>query len=919
MPMRTRLILLLLGAPLIVMLLLFLLTIRHDAQVRETALQKRLIDSTELLAPALGEAIQRDATSTVNNLAQRLLDIDEVRSLRIQRADGQSVLQLGQRQPSLSMPDTAETRLDRSADLWQLSVPLPASARDDAPPHWMTLVIDTSSLTLGTYRQLSVAALIGLVVGLLLFLIAYLSSRRLVRPFHDAQQALLRLNAGDYRHRMPAQGPKEAEQLAEGINALAEHLNQAHDDMQRHIEQTTHDLQESMETIEVKNIELDMAHRRALEANRIKTEFLANMSHEIRTPLNGIIGFCQLLGRSRLDNRQREWLEHVHKASDSLLSLINDILDFSKIEAGKLEFEAVDLDMMELVDEVLGLQAPEAHQKHLQLLGLVYDDVPVQLQGDPLRIKQVLTNLVHNAIKFTEHGEVIVRVMVEEYQPSRVTLQVSVSDTGIGLDQTCRERLFKAFSQVSLSDTRQYGGTGLGLMICRQLVEQMGGTIGVDSQLGQGTTFSFTLPLLVRKYEERSPELSLSGAAIALYETHGPTRNALQHLMDCWEARTFLLDAPTTDLDEPPALLIAGLQNEDLHGMALTEWQQCLDKTGCPAILLVNANSPDIPNLHLPNGGEILTRPLSRALLVTTISKLLVAHSPSPPQPIAPANEMTARVLVVDDTASNRLLIKELLADMGLDAMLAASGEEALALAQSETADLVLMDIRLPGMDGVATSHALRKLGGAWRHCPIIAVTAHALEEERRRLLQHGLHDVLIKPIDGHDLARLLSQHLNIPLLLPTASLDALPDAPQSSPESELPIVDMGLGTTLAGGNSGLAEDTLRMLLDSLDDSESALRQAWQDSDTERFLDAIHALNGACRYCGVPQLALIAETLETRLRTRGLAKVEPLLDELFDAMGRLRAWQEADAAQAGERFSRTTKAHAKSSSSLNDK
>ncbi|GGX81076.1 histidine kinase [Litchfieldella qijiaojingensis] len=915
MPMRTRLLLLLLGAPLAVMLLLSFQSIRHDAQIRKAGLETRLITSAELLAPAVGNALSQEASGLLHDLAQRLLNIDEVRSLRIHDRQGRTWLHLGQQQPNVAPPSTADTRLLDADDHWYLSVPIPEQARQGAPTElWLTLAVDTTSLALGTYRQLAITALTGLVTGLLLFLLAYLASRRLTRPLHDAQQALLRLNAGDYRHRMSSRGPKEAKQLAAGINALAEHLSHAHDDMQRHIEQTTHDLQESMETIEIKNIELDMAHRRALEANRIKTEFLANMSHEIRTPLNGIIGFCQLLSRSPLDTRQREWLEHVHKASDSLLSLINDILDFSKIEAGKLEFEAVDLDMVALVDDVLGLQAPQAHQKRLHLLALVYDDVPAQVQGDPLRIKQVLTNLVHNAIKFTEHGEVIVRVTVEDFLAGQVTLKISVSDTGIGLDPECHDRLFKAFSQASVSDTRQYGGTGLGLMICRQLVEQMGGEIGVESQPGQGTTFAFTLPLLARSLEERPPELSLPGTPITLHETHAPTRRALMHLLKRWGARVTLLDASSSADAESPVLLLAGLQSEDLEGAALADWQERLDAMLCPAVLLINASAFDVPDLHLPHGGEILTRPLSRQVLASTLETLLKGRSHQAPHPLPTSQRTSSRVLVVDDTASNRLLVKELLTDLGLTALLAASGEEALALAQSEPLDLVLMDIRLPGMDGVATTHALRKLGGAWRHCPIIAVTAHALEEERRRLLQEGLDDVLIKPLDSQELARLLSQHLNMPLTPSTSTPDTLSgEFEEVVQEGELPIVDMALGTTLAGGHESLARETLDRLLDSLEDSDAALRQAWRDNDAEAFLDAIHALNGACRYCGVPQLALIAETLETRLRTRGLAKVETLLIELFDAMARLRAWQ------ATNQFSSTTKAHANSSSSLNDK
>ncbi|MDL4864780.1 ATP-binding protein, partial [Halomonas elongata] len=389
-------------------------------------------------------------------------------------------------------------------------------------------------------------------------------------------------------------------QLVQRLNTLRDHLANAHDDLQTQVEQATQELQESMETIEVQNIELDLAHRRALDANRAKSEFLANMSHEIRTPLNGIIGFCRLLHRSELNARQREWLDHVRRACDNLLMLVNDVLDFSKIEAGRLELEHRPLDMVALVDEVLGLQAPQAQQKNLQLLGLVYDDVPGELFGDPLRIRQVLTNLVHNAVKFTDRGEVIVRVSVEDTSHNQTTLNVSVSDTGIGLSQACQRQLFDAFRQGETSHQRQFGGTGLGLAICRQLVEQMGGEISVDSESGQGSTFFFTLPLDAHDTSERPSEMDLAGARVAIAESHSLTRRALRHLVSRWGGRPLGLDAAETDGAE---FALIGLTGEDLNGDALANWRERLSRLDCPALLMVNASPPDLPDdPPLPHG-----------------------------------------------------------------------------------------------------------------------------------------------------------------------------------------------------------------------------------------------------------------------------------------------------------------------------
>ncbi|ABE58988.1 ATP-binding protein [Chromohalobacter israelensis] len=923
MSLRLRLLLLLLGLPLSVGLIYGAYDIYMERQQVRQALVTRIADVTATLAPAVSLALEEGRDDHLRRLAQRLLDIDEVAAVSVRDADGDAVLSLGETQPAPALPMPDRSALQEAETRWRWLQPLgsPAEIRGNAgTAYWLDVDLGTTALTLTFYRQLASHGMAGLVLGLVLFLIAYPLSRRLTAPLQRHITLLERLHGGDFSARLTPRGSRELVTLGHQLNALGEQMMRLREDTQAQIDQTTFDLRESMETIEVKNIELDMAHRRALEANRIKSQFLANISHEIRTPLNGIIGFCQLLGRSALDSRQREWLEQVQTASDNLLSLISDVLDFSKIEAGKLELETVPVDMVTLVDEVLGLQAPTAQRKSLHLLGLVYDDVPDQLLGDPLRIKQILTNLVNNAVKFTERGEVVVRVMLDDLNATSSKLRISVRDTGIGLDLPSRERLFQAFSQGDASRSRKYGGTGLGLMISKRLVEQMGGDIDVESESGEGTTFTFTLTLIATQQRERLPEVNLSGYRIGLFEAHPASRHALTHLLERWHARVVLLSSreacssSTPDLD----LLVLGLTQDDLRPREISAWRDVLDHCKCPGLLLVNADPFEIPDLALPHGGEITTKPVSRRSLGNALSALLLADDVPSALPAPNAGVSPRKVLVVDDTPSNRLLVKELLQDRGLTPLLAGSGEEALAMAQSEPVALVLMDIQMPGMNGVETMRALRDLGDEWQRCPIVALTAHALEEERQQLLRDGMSDCLIKPIREPALDAMLERHLadasgqdtaeapagiasdvvtGAATPAPTTSSESAPHEPATSvtedetASEELPVVDMQLGIRMAGGRENLANDMLGLLFEHLDDSERAIHEAWIAQDAEAFHEHVHRLNGACRYCGVPQLALLAETLETRFKAQGLDGCRELYPALQAAIERLREWQ----------------------------
>lgn len=890
MSLNTRLLFALLGFPLLVYAVMAILFVIQSDHTGRNVLKDRLTSAGELLAPSLNTAMVDGDLQRLEELARQLLEHRGLRAVTLFDELGNRLLVMGHSMPPpprLHAPE--ETAITMEEDTWRLQLPLTSEAMGDirrVTNGWLEAEMDIRALTLERYRLIASLSLGGMLLGLLLFLIAFAISRYASRPIEEANQALYRLSRGDYSLAMPAAKPTEFKQLANHINRLAEHFQQAQRDMQSQIEQATSELQESMETIEEQNIKLDLAHRSALRANAVKSEFLANMSHEIRTPLNGIIGFCRLLGRSSLDTRQEEWLEHVRRACDNLLMLVNDVLDFSKLEADRLTLEEVDVDIVALVDEIIGLHAPEAQRKQLHLVAMVYDDVPTPLCGDPLRIHQVLNNLLGNALKFTNEGEIIIRVMLDSQEGQHVVLHISVSDTGIGLSDEHQQQLFSAFSQAEPSHSRQFGGSGLGLTICRQLIQRMGGEITVESELGKGSTFSFTLPLLAHQAAERPPELTLDNPTIRLHETHPPTRHVLEHLLVRWGAR------PVSFINAGnESLLMLCLAQSDFEGDRKAYWQSVIAQTPCPVIILANTTSFDLPTWEFPYGGEMLCKPFTRTQLVTTLRQLLQL------QPLPLASEAVSKppltprltILIVDDNSSNRELLKAMLESDTLHIVLAESGQEALEFARHQIADMVLMDIRMPGMDGIQATQALRRINNSWARCPIIAVTAHVLSTERQQWLTEGLDDVLAKPIDDAQLQQLLQRFLGIAprKAAPTEAASTRQSQVPTAPPSSLPAVDLMLGARLAGGRETLAKQQLVRLIDSLPESEQQIRDAFQAGDLTALLDWVHGLNGASRYCGAPELALLVETLETRLRTSGLRHVEALLDELYVAMTRL--------------------------------
>lgn len=879
-----------------------------------SGLQAQLLQRGEMLvehlAPLSAPAIVQADRQMLERIARQALEHPDVRAVGFLDLQRRPLAYAGPRMYTPAPDSQAGISRHSGHDATRFLLPVHnlhlmfeegiPQAGDNSQLGWVELELSHQGTLLSGYRSLLTSLLLiigGLIVTALL---ALRMSRSINEPLEKIKAGVSQLKDGHLETRLPPLGSHELDELAAGINRMAETLQNAQEELQHSIEQATEDVRQNLETIEIQNIELDFARKEALEASRIKSEFLANMSHEIRTPLNGILGFTNLLQKSELSPRQRDYLATIEKSADSLLGIINEVLDFSKIEAGKLVLESIPFNLRDLLQDTLTILAPTAHEKQLELVSLVYRDTPLALRGDPQRLKQVLTNLVSNAIKFTREGTIVMRAMVEDETADSAQLRISVVDTGIGLSDEDLRALFQTFSQVDNSLSRQAGGTGLGLVISKRLIEQMGGEIGVESTPGEGSEFwiSLTLPK-ARDDAEDLPRTVLQGHRVAVLENHELARQALTHqLEDCGlQVQAFaepeqLLERVARQQDTEQALTLAvlGINAGRLTPEALGRYIWELDRLGSKALVLCPTTELGLFHESLPDAHTQLlakppcTRKLHKALVDLICPQRNLVEKPTLDDIRRP------KILCVDDNPANLLLVQTLLDDMGAQVKAVDSGYAALEAIRQDNFDLVFMDVQMPGMDGRESTEAIRQWESeqARSATPIIALTAHALASEKRALLQSGMDDYLTKPISERQLAQVILKWTGLNLRQQPGHGVIGPTAP--APQSL--ILDPEEGLRLAAGKADLAKDMLGMLLDGLPDDRQAIQQARDAGERTTLIKRVHRLHGATRYCGVPQLRATCQRSETLLKQedpealRALDELDAAIERLLEATAR---------------------------------
>jgi len=753
---------------------------------------------------------------------------------------------------------------------------------------WVHIDVSPRQLDLVKTRVTRDSVSFFVIVLLLAIALSSIISARITRPIYDLIKHLKRVETGHLGEIIDPVADNEIGALQKGFNQMTRALLSNRKQLNNRIEQATLQLSDANTEMETRNRELGFARDEAQNASRIKSEFLANMSHEIRTPINAIKGFIGLMSRSELNTTQKKYADIIVKSTNDLTSIINEILDFSKMESGKLKIVDEDFDLHEIIEQARDILFVNILKKSIDLNLIIYSDTPRYVSGDRLRIKQILLNLIGNAIKFCDQGEVVIRVSVEEQTAIESRILISVEDTGIGISEADQANLFTAFSQVESASNRRFTGTGLGLVISQKLAHLIGGNISLQSEPGKGSLFSFHLPLTLAHTATEAAEVAEKDSRTALI--FATRKSCLQEVQTLFERAGVVTEA--VQLNEhramqqvidcigqnqrQPDYIVFDFRHFDLELTGVFD-ARLREQTRIIAMhydrsMIANSDCQELEFISIINSSKNLEKILfsSTNELQGNVSSWQLPHTPMQPR----------HVLIVDDNEINLELASELIRIWGHEVSTAGDAEQAMEIYNKQVFDLIILDIQMPDIDGITLLSMMRK-DKPDDDTAIVALTANILDNAPEQLLELGFDYYLSKPIDEEKFRSLVDGSLK--------RQDMASDKnPGEDPQDDDQSIDFKESLALSAYNDSLLEKMFEILLREIPDHQQQLSNAVAQSDYVKLSEIVHKIHGITCYTSLPRLKKLVLSIQQLLTRESFTRVDSAVEAMIKELDKIK-------------------------------